>query len=74
MKEVYRQEGYVVNYYIDGEWFGKREITQEERKNFTLTTNGTYVLDREIKLKGKTIPSGSTVNLTILPNMKVKHK
>ena len=74
MKEIYRQEGYVVNYYIDGDLFGKREITHDERKNFTLETKSSYVLDRDIELKSKTIPSGSTVNLVIAPNIKIKIK
>ena len=74
MTEIYRQEGYVVNYYIDGELFGKREITHDEIKNFTLETKSSYVLDREIKLKNKTIPSGSTINLVITPNIKIKIK
>ena len=74
MKEIYLQEGYVVNYYIDGQLFGKREISHEERKNFTLETKSSYVLDRDIELKSKTIPSGSTVNLVIVPNTKIKNK
>ena len=74
MKEIYLQEGYVVNYYIDGQLFGKREISHAERKNFTLETKSSYVLDRDIELKSKTIPSGSTVNLVIVPNTKIKNK
>ena len=64
----------MVNYYIDGQLFGKREISHEERKNFTLETKSSYVLDRDIELKSKTIPSGSTVNLVIVPNTKIKNK
>lgn len=75
MTEIFQQDGFVVNYYINGELFGRRELTKEQKKQMDiLDFRKTHTLDQDIVIGKKTIPSGSTVKIEILPNIKHKKK
>lgn len=69
MKEIFRIEGYSVDYYANGKFIGSRPIPQPDREKFGYEGRKEFVLEEDLVVGKKTLKKGTVVKTQLNPIM-----